>query len=202
LVQIQAVRNLGEGNKNSMRTAVQTSAVQRRSKLAEESRPRSVEKAVTGLSSLSNIAEPIRHGLITVGVIRSMGCEAIANDAHQSLAMLVRRKGESLPRFLERLDRAVGKALTMISARTKSTTLPLHRDPTLRTGRVHLQMCGHDLPQSQASPTCVYTARRRRLHFCRILLLQSPHLLKRPNLPMRPFQKVWVRCTSDFMCRT
>jgi hypothetical protein len=40
-----------------------------------------------------------------------MGCVAIANDAHQSLAMLVRRKGESLPQLLERLDLAVGKAL-------------------------------------------------------------------------------------------
>jgi hypothetical protein len=75
--------------------------VERRNKLVEEFRPRSVEKAVTGLPSLSNIAELIRHGQITVGVIRPMGCVAIANDAHQSLAMLVRRKG----------DLAVGKAL-------------------------------------------------------------------------------------------
>ena len=66
--------------------------MERRSKLVQESRPRSVEKAVTGLPSLSNIAELIRHGQITVGVIRPMGCVAIANDAHQSLAMLVRRK--------------------------------------------------------------------------------------------------------------
>ena len=85
--------------------------MERRSKLVQESRPRSVEKAVTGLPSLSNIAELIRHGQITVGVIRPMGCVAIANDAHQSLAMLVRRKGESLPQLLERLDLAVGKAL-------------------------------------------------------------------------------------------
>jgi hypothetical protein len=66
---------------------------------------------VTGLPSLSNIAELIRHGQITVGVIRPMGCVAIANNAHQSLAMLVRRKGESLPQLLERLDLAVAKAL-------------------------------------------------------------------------------------------
>jgi hypothetical protein len=85
--------------------------VERRNKLVKESRPRSVEKAVTGLPPLSNIAELIRHGQITVGVIRPMGCVAIANDAHQSLAMLVRRKGESLPQLLERLDLAVGKAL-------------------------------------------------------------------------------------------
>jgi hypothetical protein len=66
---------------------------------------------VTGLPSLSNIAELIRHGQITAGVIRPMGSVAIATDAHQSLAMLVRRKGESLPQLLERLDLAVGNAL-------------------------------------------------------------------------------------------
>jgi hypothetical protein len=85
--------------------------VERRNKLVKESRPRSVEEATTVSSTLSNIAELIRHGQITVGVIRPMGCVAIANDAHQSLAMLVRRKGESLPQLLERLDLAVGKAL-------------------------------------------------------------------------------------------
>jgi hypothetical protein len=66
---------------------------------------------VTGSPSLSNIAELIRHGQITVGIMRPMGCVAIANDAHQSLAMLIRRKGESLPLLLERLDGAVGKAI-------------------------------------------------------------------------------------------
>lgn len=85
--------------------------MERRSKLVQSSRSRSVEKPETGLSSLSNIAELIRHGQITIGVIRPMGCVAVANDAHQSLAMLVRRKGESLPQLLERLDLAVGKAL-------------------------------------------------------------------------------------------
>ena len=85
--------------------------MERRSKLVKESRPRSVEMDETGLSSLSNIAELIRHGQITVGVIRPMGCVAIANDAHQSLAMLIRHKGESLPQLLQRLDLAVGKAL-------------------------------------------------------------------------------------------
>jgi hypothetical protein len=85
--------------------------VERRNKLIKGSQPRSVEKAVTGPPSLSNIAELIRHGHITVGVIRPMGCVAIANDAHQSLAMLVRSEGESLLQLLERLDLAVGKAL-------------------------------------------------------------------------------------------
>jgi hypothetical protein len=85
--------------------------VERRNKPVKGSQPRSVEMAVTGIPSLANIAELIRHGQITVGVIRPMGCVAIASNAHQSLAMLVRRKGESLPQLLERLDLAVGKAL-------------------------------------------------------------------------------------------
>ena len=63
-------------------------------------------------SSLPNIADLIRHGQITVGVVRPVGCVAIASDGHHSLAMLVRRKGEPLAQFLERLDLAVGKALT------------------------------------------------------------------------------------------
>jgi hypothetical protein len=85
--------------------------VERRNKLVKESRPRSVENDAIGFSALANIAELIRHGQITVGVIRPIGCVAIANDAHQNLAMLVRRKGESLPQLLERLDLAVGRAL-------------------------------------------------------------------------------------------
>ena len=85
--------------------------MERRNKLVKESRPRSIEQAATGLPTLSNIAELIRHGQITVGVIRPIGCVAIANDAYQSLAMLVRRKNESVPQLLERLDLAVGKAL-------------------------------------------------------------------------------------------
>ena len=85
--------------------------MERRNNPIRKSRPSSIEQAATGVPSLSNIAELIRHGQITVGVIRPMGCVAIANDAHQSLAMLVRRKGESVPQLLERLDLAVGKAL-------------------------------------------------------------------------------------------
>ena len=82
-----------------------------RNKPVKGSQPRSVEMVVTDIPSLTNIAELIRHGQITVGVIQPMGCVAIASDAHQSLAMLVRRKGESLPQLLERFDLAVGKTL-------------------------------------------------------------------------------------------
>ena len=85
--------------------------MERRNKPVKGSQPRSVEMVVTDIPSLTNIAELIRHGQITVGVIQPMGCVAIASDAHQSLAMLVRRKGESLPQLLERFDLAVGKTL-------------------------------------------------------------------------------------------
>jgi len=113
--------------------------VERSNKLVKESRFRSVEEAVTGLPSLSNIAELIRHGQITVGVIRPMGCVAIANNAHQSLAMLVRRKENLCHSSSNDSIWLLPKPYTMKSMRTKSTTLPQHREPALRTGRVHSQ---------------------------------------------------------------
>ena len=45
---------------------------------------------------LPNIAALIEDGEITVGVLRPVGCVAMASDGHNSLAMLVRRKGEIL----------------------------------------------------------------------------------------------------------
>lgn len=40
-----------------------------------------------------------------------VGCIAVASDQHNALAMLVRRKGETLAQLLTRLDQAVAKAL-------------------------------------------------------------------------------------------
>jgi hypothetical protein len=57
------------------------------------------------------LAELIPHGQITVGVIRPVGCVAIATDGRNSLAMLHRRRGETLIQLLTRLDSAVEKAL-------------------------------------------------------------------------------------------
>ena len=57
--------------------------------------------AVTSLS-LPNIAALIANGEITVGVLRSIGC----------VAMLVRRRGETLTQLLTRLDLAIAKAFT------------------------------------------------------------------------------------------
>lgn len=59
---------------------------------------------------LPNIESLIEDGEITVGVIRPVGCVAIANDGHNSLAMLKRRSGETLQQLLIRLDQAIAKA--------------------------------------------------------------------------------------------
>jgi hypothetical protein len=58
------------------------------------------------------IAELIKDGEITVGVLRPVGCIATASDGHNCLAMLVRRKGETLAQLLTRLDLAIAKAYT------------------------------------------------------------------------------------------
>jgi hypothetical protein len=39
-----------------------------------------------------------------------------------------------------------------------------------------LQICGHDLPQSQTSPICVNTARRRRLRYTGVITLSASGL--------------------------
>jgi len=59
---------------------------------------------------LPNIESLIEFGEITVGVIRPIGCVAIANDGHNALAMLKRRNGETLQQLLIRLDQAIAKA--------------------------------------------------------------------------------------------
>lgn len=59
-----------------------------------------------------HIAELIDHGEITVGVLEPVGCVAIACDDGNTLAMLARRKGESLLQLLTRLDQAIAKAYT------------------------------------------------------------------------------------------
>jgi hypothetical protein len=61
--------------------------------------------------SLPNLADLITYGEITVGVLRPVGCVAAA-DGYNSLAMLVRRRGETLAQLLTRLDQAIDKALT------------------------------------------------------------------------------------------
>jgi hypothetical protein len=57
-----------------------------------------------------NIAKLISWGEITVGRLRPIGCVATASDEDRCLAMLVRRKNETLTQFLARLDQAIDTA--------------------------------------------------------------------------------------------
>ena len=59
---------------------------------------------------LPHIAELIEDGEITIGTLRPVGCVATACDGDSSLAMLVRRKGETLTQLLIRLDLAIAKS--------------------------------------------------------------------------------------------
>jgi hypothetical protein len=62
---------------------------------------------------LPNIAELIEEGQITIGVLHKSWCiAATADDGHDNLAMLVRRKDETLAELLTRLDLAIAKAQT------------------------------------------------------------------------------------------
>jgi hypothetical protein len=44
-------------------------------------------------------------------MLRPVGCVATAADEDRCLAMLVRRRGETLAQLLTRLDRAIGNAI-------------------------------------------------------------------------------------------
>ena len=71
-----------------------------------------VKKTAKDTLSLPHIAELISSGSITIGVVRPVGCVAVANDEANCLAMLKRRNDETLAQLLVRLDLAVGKAFT------------------------------------------------------------------------------------------
>lgn len=51
------------------------------------------------------------NGDITIGQVGPVACAATAANEHQSLAMLVRRDGETLEQLLMRLETAVEKAV-------------------------------------------------------------------------------------------
>ncbi|MFI5095875.1 MAG: hypothetical protein ACHQIK_20835 [Candidatus Acidiferrales bacterium] len=90
--------------------------MERRHKPAARKTPSGVNKNAAGKDSaahllhLPHIAELIEDGQITIGTLRPVGCVATACDADSTLAMLVRRKGETLTRLLTRLDLAIAKA--------------------------------------------------------------------------------------------
>ena len=61
-----------------------------------------------GLKNLERMVD--EDGGITVSVIESFGCIAAAAEKAHSVAMLRRRRGESLTELLQRLDAAVATA--------------------------------------------------------------------------------------------
>ncbi len=62
-------------------------------------------------STLINLTDLIdAGGQITIGAMDRFACVAVANDEHNSLAMLVRKPGESIDDLLARLNRAVEQA--------------------------------------------------------------------------------------------
>jgi hypothetical protein len=62
--------------------------------------------------SLPYIGELMKHGQITLGNVRPVGCVAVAHDGRQTVSMLLRREGETVTQLLTRLDVAIAKALT------------------------------------------------------------------------------------------
>lgn len=50
-------------------------------------------------------------GQINVGYIHPVGCVAVANDEHQTLAMLKRQPKESFESLMKRLDKAIERAV-------------------------------------------------------------------------------------------
>ncbi len=69
----------------------------------------SSENAAFDSSSLPHIDELIARGQITIGVIKPAGCVAVAAEGRNTLAMLVRREGETLNQLLIRLDLAIAR---------------------------------------------------------------------------------------------
>ncbi|WP_088138651.1 hypothetical protein [Achromobacter xylosoxidans] len=49
-------------------------------------------------------------GHISIGALETYECVAVASDHHNSLAMLVRRDGETLAALVKRLDKAIALA--------------------------------------------------------------------------------------------
>lgn len=65
------------------------------------------------LTDLPYVNEIIEVGGISIGVIPPLTeCVAVAHEGKNALAMLVRRKGETLTQLLTRLDLAIARAQT------------------------------------------------------------------------------------------
>jgi hypothetical protein len=57
--------------------------------------------------SLPYIGELMKHGQITLGNVRPIGCVAVAHDSRQTVCMLLLREGETVTQLLTRLDLAI-----------------------------------------------------------------------------------------------
>ena len=65
------------------------------------------------LPDLPYIEEIIEQGGISIGILPPLTeCVAVAHEGRNTLAMLKRRKGESLAQLLSRLDLAIARAQT------------------------------------------------------------------------------------------
>jgi hypothetical protein len=65
----------------------------------------------SSLPELPYIEETIEHGGISIGTILPLKeCIAVAHEGRNTLAMLKRRKGETLTQLLSRLDLAIARA--------------------------------------------------------------------------------------------
>ena len=77
-----------------------------------ESRPKPIVHPRTRSldHTLPSIEELMKYGQITLGNVRPVGCLAVAHDGRQTVAMLLRREGETVAELLTRLDLAIAKA--------------------------------------------------------------------------------------------
>ena len=67
----------------------------------------------SGFPDLPYIEEIVEVGGISIGIVPPVTeCVAIAHEERNTLAMLVRRKGETLAQLLTRLDLAIARAQT------------------------------------------------------------------------------------------
>jgi hypothetical protein len=89
------------------------------------------------ISTLTNITALVEEGgEITLGHLDAIGkCVATATDDAQCLAMLVRRKGESLDALLRRLDAAIVDAYENehFTDEVNAPIPPVPRKPRRRT---------------------------------------------------------------------
>ena len=80
----------------------------RRARARDRTAPRGVSPSGDALANIAALIDD--GGQITIGQLYPIACAAIANDDHNSLAMLQRRPDESLRELLVRLDAAIATA--------------------------------------------------------------------------------------------